>query len=305
MRTNLSFYIALFFAVVLSNCQKDELLQPSNLFALDAEGTITHEMAEDRSGDMVACDNIPPQTNFVSLVFGNLNGGSVAPFCLTEQELIAILRSAGRNAEQAADFVSRLFYRADASTPLLTRELGEMVAKVYELPADANKNAFSVDAMGRMDYPANSTTNVSGQSGPVPGFIDFYTVRQAQSGSTAPAPQLPGFSGLRFRNSCTGQKITFTFPQTFEGMQNLFISAGFTPKETGIVMRNLMRGNYSIREVWNLFQVRLAPQLSITKDLLARPDADCWRLYHVGIGVYNPGPTIGSFYFAQGDGALR
>lgn len=305
MRTNISFYIALFCAVVLSNCQKEEDLLPSNLFSFDSDGIITNKIAEDRSGDLTVCDHIPPQTNFVSIVFFRLNGSTTAPLCLTEQAVTDLLIKAGRNTEQAADFVSRLFYRADASTPVLARELGQMVAQVYDLPADINKAAFSMDAMGRMDYPATLTANLSGQNGPLPGFIDFYTVRQAQSSSTAPAPLLAGFSGLRFRNRCTGEKITFEFPHTLEGMQDMFLSAGFTPKETGIVMRNLLRGNYSIREVWDLFQVRLAPQLPVTKGLLARSDADCWRLHHVGIGLYNAGPTLSSFYFAQGDGALR
>lgn len=305
MRTNISFYIALFFAVVLSNCQKEEDILPSNLFSFDPSGAITNELAEDRSGDVTPCDHIPPQTNFVSIVFLRFNGSTTTPLCLTEQDVTDLLITAGRNAEQAADFVSRLFYRADASTPVLARELGQMVGQVYNLPADVNKTAFSMDAMGRMDYPALATANLLGQNGLQPGFIDFYTVRQAQSSSTAPAPLLAGFSGLRFRNRCTGEKITFEFPQTIEGMQDMFIAAGFTPKETGIVMRNLLRGNYSIREVWDLFQLRLAPQLSIAKGLMARPDADCWRLHHVGIGLYNAGPTLSSFYFAQGDGALR
>ena len=293
MRTHAYFIcLTLSFLFTFSNCEKDQLEQGS----IETNAQI----GQDRGGDTGSCDNIPPQTNFISILFRRPDG-SVAPvMCFTEQEIVQTLKEGGKPSEETGALLYQLFYKAASATPARAFQLGQWMADFYGYP----NGSFNIDVMGRADYPALPTATAGVKPGIAPGFIDFYTIRQAQAAPNEGLILQSGFSGLRFQNKCTGQLVTFNFPPTLDGFKRTFADAGFSEKETALLVDNITNGRYSIRQIWNLFQLALAPQLPIVQTLLAKPDADCWRLRQVGIGLYNGEGTKTSFYYAQGDGAL-
>lgn len=130
-------------------------------------------------------------------------------------------------------------------------------------------------------------------------------VRQAKTTAGYPLILQSGFSGLRFRNQCTQALATFTFPNTLDGFVKMLREAGFSAESANMVVANITAGKYSIRQVWDLFQLRVAPRLPFVKNLLSGNSAQCWRLSQVGIGLYNAKFNTASFYFAQGNGALK
>lgn len=292
MRTHFSFVcIALFALLAFSNCRKAEE-EPT--LATSAQEAI------ERGGESGFCDEVPPQTNFISLLMRDKDGNAAPMMCLTEQQITQVLRTSGKYSEEMGESISRLFYKAEKATPARAFQFGQFMADHYGYA----KESFNIDVMGRADYPAPATTRTS-KSAPAPGFIDFYTIRQSRTvpGQTLILPG--GFSGLRFQNKCTGQMVTFSFPATLDGFKATFLNAGFSQKETDLVVESITNGTYSIRQLWDLFQTALAPRLPITQTLLAKPDANCWRLRQVGINLSNLESTKASFYYAQGDGALK
>ena len=71
MRTHAYFIcLTLSFLFTFSNCEKDQLEQGS----IETNAQI----GQDRGDDTGSCDNIPPQTNFISILFRRPDG-SVAP----------------------------------------------------------------------------------------------------------------------------------------------------------------------------------------------------------------------------------
>lgn len=292
MRTHHVFiYFAFFTLPAFSNCSKDRL-EPSS-----PSGQTTAPTP--RSGETGACDNIPPQTNFISLLFRQQDGSMSPMMCFMEQQVAQTLNEGGMPSEETGRLLYQLFYKAESATPAQAFQLGQWMADFYGY---ANES-LNIDVMGRGDYPA--PTPSSQKTSPMPGFIDFYTIRQAQAAPNEGLILKSGFSGVRFQNKCTGQMVTFNFPATLDGFKNTFTDAGFSKKETELLVDNITNGRYSIRQIWNLFQVSLMPRLPVTKTLLAKPDSDCWRLRQIGIGLYNGAQTMASFYYAQGDGALK
>lgn len=290
------YFLSLLSLISLFGCQKDpETSRPETTFA-----SAQNQPVEDR-GNEGSCDNIPPQANFVSVTFNRV-GGIGSPVCFTEQSIKdAFALDDGR--AKVDTLLKRLFYRDETAKPEATPELVSLLVRKKMIPAPEVSASFNIDVYGRMDYPAKMDTTLTG---PRPGFIDFYTVRQAKTDGTLPLLLYGGFSGLRFRNRCTGKTITVEFPSTVQGFAALLIQAGFSKKTADITIKNLMHGRYSIRQVWNLFQLQVAPKLPLTQGLLAQSGGeDCWYLYQAGIGLYDAGASITSFYFGQGDGELR
>lgn len=288
-------FLSLLSLITLFGCQKDpETFLPETTFA-----STQNQSAEDR-GNEGSCENIPPKTNFVSVIF-NRTGGVGNPMCFTEQSIKdAFALDDGR--AKVDTLLKRLFYQDEAAKPETAPELLSLLVRKKMIPASEVSASFNMDVYGRMDYPAKMDTT---SAGPRPGFIDFYTVRQAKTNGALPLLLYGGFSGLRFRNRCTGQTITFEFPNTVQGFADLLTQTGFSKKTADLTIKNLMRGRYNIRQVWNLFQLQVAPQLPLTKKLLAESGSEnCWHLYQAGIGLYDAGAFITSFYFAQGEGGL-
>lgn len=289
------FHLLLSLGIAVSiGCKKDTETISSE------EASVPMLSAEDR-GNGMPCDNIPPQTNFVSVSF-NQAGGTGSPMCFTEQSIReAFALDDGR--AKVDTLLKRLFYQDETAKPETAPELVSLLVRKKMIPTPDVSASFNVDAYGRMDYPAKTDTM---STGPRPGFIDFYTVRQAKTDGTLPLLLYGGFSGLRFRNRCTGQTVTFTFPNTVQSFAGFLMQTGFSKKAADITTKNLMNGRYSIRQMWNLFQFQVAPKLPLAQELLAQPGGeDCWYLYQAGIGLQDAGTSIASFYYTQGIGDLR
>lgn len=299
LRVSASFFFFLFVAL-LSSCRKDAIESATS--PDQSNNTNTAGIVDSRSNNEApGCDHIPAETNFASFIFKQPDGSFASSECYTEQDLADIfIGQNGLNEESVKTLFSNLFYRAETASPAAAFELGRMMAQSQGYIPES----FNIDVMGRADYPAQTTGNYN-PSEPAPGFIDFYTIRQAQAAPGDPLVLLNGFSGMRFQNKCTGQTITYTFSPSLDEFKRTFTSAGFSTKITELIVKNITSGNYSIRQVWDLFQIKLAPKLFVVQELMARPDASCWRLKQVGIGLYNAGHTKASFYYAQGDGALK
>lgn len=295
-----AFYLAL--VALLSGCQKEQDYNNRETSGAYQVGL----SVEDRAA-AVSCENIPPQTNFVTVTFNEAETGRPLPAaCFTEQELLGRLQTGGGvNQEKIGTLLSNLFYKAEASTPAKVADLAPFLAESFDPLAGAVAGSFNIDVMGRMDYPALPNTGSLAFAGPAPGFIDFYTVRQAKTTAGYPLILQSGFSGLRFRNQCTQALATFTFPNTLDGFVKMLREAGFSAESANMVVANITAGKYSIRQVWDLFQLRVAPRLPFVKNLLSGNSAQCWRLSQVGIGLYNAKFNTASFYFAQGNGALK
>lgn len=305
MRTNYCFLLtALLTLIVFSNCRKDQT-DPS--FAevdapTTAAGALIPGVADTRSeNDALPCDHIPPQTNFASVIFRRLDGSIAPTQCFTEEDLLTSLLEGGKSSEEIEEMFSKLFYRAEDATPAKAFQLGQLIANFYDYAPES----FNIDIMGRSDYPAPIQAPGGQKQGISPGFIDFYTVRQAHASPNEGLILQSGFSGMRFQNQCTGQMVTYEFPTTIDGFKRTFVSAGLSEKAAALLVKHITNGHYSIRQIWDLFQLQLAPKLLLVRTLLSQPNGGCWRLRQVGIGLYNAEQTTASFYFAQGDGALR
>lgn len=290
------YFLSLLSLITLFGCQKDPETGPYGLALSSAQG-----QSVEARGNEGGCENIPAQTNFVSITFNRM-GGAGSPMCFSEQAIKdAFALDDGR--AKVDTLLKRLFYQDEITKPETASELLSLLVRKKMVPSTEVSTSFNVDVYGRMDYPAKMDTT---STGPRQGFIDFYTVRQAKTDGAFPLLLYGGFSGLRFRNRCTGQTITFEFPNTVQGFADLLTQTGFSKKTADITIKNLMRGRYSIRQVWNLFQMQVAPKLPLTQELLAQSGGeDCWHLYQAGIGLYDAGASIASFYFGQGEGELR
>lgn len=304
MRTNYCMLLlASILTIAFSSCRKDTLtLSFAETGTSDAPGSLVPRLVETRSeNNEVACSHIPAQANFASIIFRHLDGHIAPNECFTEEDLAISLLEGGKSETEIKDLFSDLFYRAEAATAAKASQLGQLMANYYGYAPES----FNIDIMGRADYPAPTQVPGVSKPGPAPGFIDFYTVRQAHAAPGEGLVLQNGFSGLRFQNQCTGQLVTYLFPETIDGFKRTFISAGFSEKKATLLVANITKGNYSIRQIWDLFQTELAPNLMVVKNLLSQPNGSCWRLRQVGIGLYNGAQTITSFYYAQGDGALQ
>jgi hypothetical protein len=256
--------------------------------------------AEDRSGVETSCDNIPAEANFVSIRY-LLDDGSISPpLCFTESELKNILLNAELSESQVNDYMERLFIKDEAATPELAYEVGAYIAVGYELPPEYLPSCYSINALGRLDYPGESSSG----GGCVPGFIDRYTIRQARASGGCQLLLEEGFSGIRLKNKSTGEIVTYAFSSSLEDFTEPLIASGLSFEQAEAEVQRILCGNYSVREVWNLFQFRIAPQLSSVQNI-PEAELDEWKLWHVGIGIYAANGSAVSFYFVQGSAPLN
>jgi|GEM_PF-1435184 len=293
------------------SCQKENLVFPSEIQLSDA--VILQDGVEERSpqADFSPCGL--QDSNSVAITY-RLKNGSLAPaWCFTESELYIILVKAGLDPVEAKNRLQSLFYYPEKSRPDLTQYIGSLIAKGYPLPGDRLPNCFIISAFGRMDYPLNRTPLapkypaapiVLSSGNPLPGFIDYYTIRQSKSGSGCSLIRESGFTGVRFLNTITRATKTVNIP-SIDSLRMVFYQAGISKENTETTMNNLMQGTLSIRTVWEMYQKQLVPALPLAKKLKLQEDARNWRLSQIGIGLFALDESVESFYYAKGDARME
>jgi hypothetical protein len=247
------------------------------------------------SENEVPCDSIPFGANFVSIRYHLVETGISPPHCFTEAELSNVLLDAGVPAAQVKTYMQDLFYRDKTSTPQLAHEIAAKLNAGFALPFDYMPDCFSINAICRSDYPGDFTNKI----GCHPGFIDQYTVRQSKACDGYQSIIEAGFSGLRLKKKSTNEIVTIPFSSSLNDLYEPLIASGLTPDQAVEVAQKIMLGKYTIREVWNLFQFRIAPNMTLVQELCLEEGSD-WEIWHVGIGIFSGDGSILSFYFAQG-----
>lgn len=297
---NHSFIFAACALLFLGSCTKDSAPLPfenSNILEPDSVAPgflISGAAAEGREVD-VFCDDIPFEANFVSIRYRLAESGISPPLCLTETELSDVLLESGVPLSQVKAYLQDLFYKDKSATPHLTNEIGTKMCMWSGLPDNYIPECFSINAICRSDYPGDATWKV----GCVPGFIDQYTVRQSKASNGYQCIIEGGFSGLRLKKKSTNEIVTIPFSSSLDDLYEPLIASGLTPDQAVEVAQKIMLGKYNIREVWNLFQFRIAPNLPLVQELCTAEGSD-WEIWHVGIGIFSGDGSILSFYFAQG-----
>ena len=303
MKNNL-FCSALSMLLLLCSCAKDPMpslseqsLRPENHFA---KPVLLLPAAADRSEDENSCDNIPAGSSFVSIRYRLNNGGISPPLCFDETELKNVLLNSELTESQVDVYIERLFYDDKKATPELAFEVGALIASCYTLPHGYLPDCYSINAMGRSDYPGDAFQRLGRAS----GFMDCYTVRQAKAKGGCQIILEGGFSGIRLKNKSTGAIETIAFTSSLDDLIEPLIASGFSEGQAEKVAQDIMWGKYSIRQVWDIFQFRVAPNLPFVQNL-SDSEVDDWELWHAGIGVYAADGSVLSFYFAQGHAPLR
>lgn len=296
---NYFFFPATCALLFLCQCAKDQV--PTHLESLTVTDPraspscfLLSDLAE-RSYSETSCENIPFGENFVSIRYRVAKGGVSSPMCFTETVLNEILLNAGNSGSQAQSYLKDIFQNDKTATPQLANLIGYSIGMGYELPADYLPECFSINAIGRDDYPGEG----SWITDCAPGFINQYTVRQAKASNGCPLILEGGFSGIRLKNKITGEIVTLAFSSLFDDFMVPLMDSGFSSEQTDGVVQDIMNGAYSMREVWNLFQFKIVPNLSAVQSIPSEELND-WELWHVGIGIYAGDFSVVSFYFAQG-----
>jgi hypothetical protein len=252
----------------------------------------------DRFSEITSCNEIPYGTSFVNIRFRLDNGEVSSPMCFSEAQLQELLLSNEVPDSQVNIYLKHLFYEDKAATPELAYLVGAAIANAYPLPPTFLPNCYSINVIATSDYPGDTYSN----GGCPPGFIDQYTVRQAKSGGGQCILEA-GFSGIRLRHKYTGQIVTIAFA-ALDDLTDPLIASGLSPEQAFDVSQNIMQGKYSIRQVWNLFQFRITPNLNFVQNLPEEELSD-WKLLHIGIGIFAADGSVLSFYFAIGDVPLQ
>jgi hypothetical protein len=301
---NYFFFPATYALLFLCSCTKDQMPAPLESLTVTASRSSTSifllsETAEKMDSE-TSCENIPFEENFVSIRYRIAEGGVSPPLCITETELNDILLKAGYSQSEAEFYLKSLFQNDTTATPQLANLIGNCIYLAYPLPADYIPECFSINAIGREDYPGQG----SWLTDCAPGFIDQYTVRQAKAGNGCQLVLEGGFSGIRLKNKITGQILTLAFSSSLNDFIEPLMVSGYNPGQAEGVVQGILYGKYSMREVWNLFQFSIAPNLPVVQSIPPE-ELDDWELWHVGIGIYAGNSTIVSFYFAQGNAPVN
>ena len=295
----------------LYSCQKENLSFTPEIQISDA--VLLQDGASDRGpqADFAPCGL--QDSNSVSITYRLKNGSMSPALCFTESELLSVMVKAGLNPTEAQKHLKSLFYTSESADPALARYIGTLISKGYPIPNDYMNNCFIVSAFGRQDYPLDAVPAapkyatgpvVIWNGNPKSGFIDFYTIRQAISGSGCNLIRESGFTGVRFLNTVTRATKTVNIP-SLDSLRMVFNRAGFSPTDTETTMTDLMNGKISIRSVWEMYQKQLVPALPTAKKLKLQADARDWRLSQIGIGLYASDASIESFYYAKGDARIE
>jgi hypothetical protein len=303
----------LFFA-----CRKDSLNTFSNDTIYGMELTTPIDLndggVEDRNRGTENSPCFALDSNAVSITFRLKNGNLATPICFSESDLVPILIKANMSGDAARAFLKEVFYTIGSTCPQKSNQLGNHIIKGYNLPADYNTKCFIVSILGRKDCTLNDPGLNPKYAVPAPlitqsgvknyAYIDHYTLRQARASDNGCALiREGGFSGVRFRNKVTRESRTVNIP-SLDSLYRIFIQAGISEAEITTTMTSVMRGEMSMRAVWELYQNRLVPALPTAKSLKKLSNLAEWRLEQVGIGLFDSNGTIESFYYAKGDGPV-
>jgi len=296
---------SIFFGLLaFSSCRKEELR-----FITEKESQVsTGASNRDDQMDFSPCGL--QDSNSISITYRRKDGSLAPAICFSESALFTVLKNAGLSDKDVKIYLKNAFYAAKSARPALTLDIGLLIAEGYLLPADYVVDCFAMSALGRQDYPlsaAYATEMVQAiqfKGDQRTDFIDYYTIRQAHSGSGCPLVKEPGFSGVRFFNTATHAAKTVNIP-SLDSLRVIFRQAGFTREETESNMAGIMNGAWSIFAVWNLFQTKLVPVLPAVKEIKFQPNAKNWRLSQIGIGLYASDASIESFYYARGDAKIE